>query len=50
MERVSGWAEALRRLGDPGNNVPARLFIHERCARLIECLPSRQDDPSCRGL
>jgi hypothetical protein len=25
---------------------PARLFIHERCARLIECLPLLQHDPN----
>ena len=45
-ERVSGWAEALHRLGDPSNGVAPRLFIHERCARLIECLPSLQHDPN----
>jgi len=45
-ERVSGWAEVLHRLGDPGNGVPARLFLHERCARLLECLPSLQHDPN----
>jgi hypothetical protein len=43
---VNGWAEVLHRLGDPGNGVPARLFFHERCARLIECLPSLQHDPN----
>jgi len=26
--------------------VPARLFFHERCARLLECLPSLQHDPN----
>lgn len=45
-ERVSGWAEVLHRLGDPANGVPPRLFIHERCARLIECLPALQHDPN----
>jgi hypothetical protein len=45
-ERVSGWAEVLHRLGDPSNGVVPRLFIHERCARLIECLPSLQHDPN----
>jgi len=45
-ERVSGWAEILHRLGDPANGVPPRLFIHERCARLIECFPSLQHDPN----
>ncbi|HWV98536.1 MAG TPA: terminase family protein [Candidatus Acidoferrum sp.] len=45
-ERVSGWAEVLHRLGDPANGVPPRLFIHERCARLVECLPTLQHDPN----
>jgi len=26
--------------------VAPRLFIHERCGRLIECLPSLQHDPN----
>ena len=26
--------------------VPPRLFIHEWCARLVECLPSLQHDPN----
>jgi hypothetical protein len=33
-------------LGDPSNGVAPRLFIHERCARLVECLPSLQHDPN----
>ena len=45
-ECVSGWAEVLHRLGDPSNGVAPRLFIHERCARLVECLPSLQHDPN----
>jgi phage terminase large subunit len=45
-DRVNGWAEILHRLGDPSNGVPPRLFIHERCARLVECLPSLQHDPN----
>jgi hypothetical protein len=44
--KCDGWAEILHRLGDPGNGVPPRLFIHERCARLVECLPSLQHDPN----
>jgi phage terminase large subunit len=46
MERVSGWAEILHRFGDPANGVKPRLFIHERCARLVECLPALQHDPN----
>lgn len=44
-DRVNGWAEILHRLGDPGAGVPAKLFIHQRCARLVETLPSLQHDP-----
>src|SRR5438874_499889 len=45
-DRVKGWAEILHRFGDPANGVGPRLFIHERCARLVECLPSLQHDPN----
>jgi hypothetical protein len=45
-DRINGWAEILHRLGDPANGVGPRLFIHERCARLVECLPSLQHDPN----
>src|SRR6266496_1908867 len=45
-EIVSGRAEVLHRLGDPESRFPLRLFIHEGCARLIECLPSLQHDPN----
>jgi hypothetical protein len=45
-ERVNGWAEILHRLGDPGSGFPSRLFIHERCRRLVECLPTLQHDPN----
>jgi len=33
-------------VGALSNGVTPRLFIHERCARLIECLPSLQHDPN----
>jgi len=52
MDRVNGWAEILQRLGDPGSGlppeakIPPRLFIHRRCARLIETLPALQHDPN----
>ena len=45
-DRVSGWAEILRRLGDVENGLRPSLFIHQRCKRLIECLPSLQHDPN----
>ena len=45
-DRVNGWAEILRGLGDPEGGVKPRLFIHERCGRLVECLPALQHDPN----
>jgi len=33
-------------LGDTGSGFPSRLFIHERCRRLVECLPTLQHDPN----
>src|SRR6185369_3392490 len=46
MGRVNGWAEILHRLGDPDAGVRPTMFIHRRCARLLECLPSLQHDPN----
>ena len=45
-DRVNGWAEILNLLGDPANDVTPKLFIHERCARLVESLPALQHDPN----
>jgi hypothetical protein len=36
----------LHRLGDIEASVVPRLFIHQRCARLIETLPALQHDPN----
>lgn len=45
-DRVNGWAEILQRLGDVDAGIQPRLFIHRRCARLLECLPALQHDPN----
>jgi hypothetical protein len=45
-ERINGWAEILHRLGDADAGIAPRLFIHRRCARLIETLPTLQHDPN----
>ena len=45
-ERVNGWAEVLQRLGDVEAGIRPTLFIHRRCARLLECLPTLQHDPN----
>lgn len=44
-DRINGWAEVLKRFGDPQCGIKPTLFIHSRCARLIECLPWLQHDP-----
>ena len=44
-DRINGWAEILHHLGDPDAGIAPRLFLHRRCARLLECLPSLQHDP-----
>jgi len=48
MDRINGWAEVMHKLGAPGEKggVPPKLFIHERCTRLIETLPAMQHDPN----
>ena len=45
-DRVNGWAEILHRLGDADAGIAPRLFIHRRCGRLLECLPTLQHDPN----
>ena len=45
MDRINGWAEILKRLGSVEHGIKPTLFIHPRCARLIECLPTLQHDP-----
>ncbi len=45
-ERVNGWAEILQRLGDVEAGIRPTLFIHRRCTRLLECLPTLQHDPN----
>ena len=46
-DRISGASEILSRLGDADSVPPVRprLFIMDRCRRLIECLPEMQHDP-----
>ena len=45
-DRVNGWAEILQRFGDVGADIRPTLFIHKRCGRLIETLPTLQHDPN----
>ena len=46
MDRINGWAEVLQRLGEPEAGIAPKLFIHQRCGRLIETLPALQHDPN----
>jgi len=43
--RVEGWAAILHRLGDPDAGIKPTLFIHQRCQRLLGCLPFLQHNP-----
>jgi phage terminase large subunit len=45
VDRINGAGEILKRLGDVEAGIRPRLFIHPRCARLIETIPLLQHDP-----
>ncbi|MBI3852573.1 MAG: hypothetical protein HY298_20135 [Verrucomicrobia bacterium] len=45
-DRVNSWAEILQRLGAVEADIRPTLFIHKRCGRLIETLPTLQHDPN----
>jgi phage terminase large subunit len=45
-DRINGWAEILSRFGDVDAGLRPRLFIHKRCARLLDCIPAMQHDPN----
>ena len=45
-DRVNGWAEIMTRFGDVEANIRPSLFMHQRCGRLIETLPTLQHDPN----
>jgi hypothetical protein len=45
MDRVNGWAEILQMFGDDKVSILPRLFIHQRCGRLVETVPAMQHDP-----
>jgi hypothetical protein len=46
MDRINGWAAVLQKFGDPDSKIAPTLFIHKRCGRLIETLPTLQHDPN----
>ena len=45
-DRINGWAEVMTRFGDIEADIRPSLFIHQRCGRLIETLPTLQHDPN----
>lgn len=45
MDRVNGWSEVLRRLGDPDNGHPPSLLVTRKCPKLIEQIPCMAHDP-----
>ena len=46
MDRVSGWGECLKLLGDQHRNIPARIKVFNTCRQLIETIPACQHSPS----
>lgn len=45
-DRVNGAAKLLQMLGDDEQDIEQKVFISERCPRLIECIPSLEHDPN----
>ena len=45
-DRLNGWAELMTRFGDVDSGIQPTLFVHQRCGRLIETLPTLQHDPN----
>jgi hypothetical protein len=46
MDRLNGWAELMQGFGDPEHGIRPTLFIHQRCKRLVETIPTLQHDPN----
>lgn len=45
IDRVSGAAEMLKRLGSEEARTPPTWFVFNTCTRLIACIPEMQTDP-----
>ena len=46
MDRVGGWSECLRLLGDRERGIASRFGAFRSCVKLIETIPSLQHDPN----
>lgn len=44
-DRINGAAKLLQMLGDDEQNIEQKVFISEKCPRLIECIPAMEHDP-----
>lgn len=45
MDRINGWGELLKLLGDPARGIAPNLVIFDRCQALIDCIPALQHNP-----
>ena len=45
INRITGAAEMLDRLGEPEQGITPRWYIFDACPRLIECIPAMEHDP-----
>lgn len=45
-DRINGWAEVMQGFGDVEAGIRPTLFIHQRCKRLVETIPTLQHDPN----
>ena len=46
MDRVSGWGECLKLLGDVERGIQPKIKIFDTCSKLIETIPALQHDPN----
>jgi hypothetical protein len=45
IDRVNGWGEMMRRMGDIDNGQRPTFFVHQKCRMLINQIPVMQHDP-----
>lgn len=46
MDRIGGWGEGLKLLGDPERQIEPKMKIFDTCARLIATIPALQHNPN----
>lgn len=45
-DRINGWAQILKLLGDVDRGIPSKIKISRNCLRLLETLPVLEHDPN----